>query len=142
VCEASRRYNFCTTIRLAFRAFSRSNHVFQGSCGVLFVSLALYYRTSSWPNGTSTSTSTSDVHISAAYNLIDTYDASNWLNKFNVQAVSDLPLRYILSSLTCWQIRDPTRKSKTLMLIVPILICRQMASWNTSMINKHNSLAY
>jgi hypothetical protein len=42
-----------------------------------------------WPNSTITSTSTSDVHISSAYNLIDTYDASNWLSKFDVQAVSD-----------------------------------------------------
>ena len=39
-----------------------------------------------WPNGTSVSTS--GVHTSAAYSLIDTYDASNWLSKFNVQNVS------------------------------------------------------
>jgi hypothetical protein len=47
-----------------------------------------------WPNGTLTSTS--DVHISAAYNLIDTYDASNWLNKFDVQAVSDCTYNIII----------------------------------------------
>jgi hypothetical protein len=40
-----------------------------------------------WPNGTSPSAS--DLfHTSAAYSLIDTYDASNWLSKFNVQDVS------------------------------------------------------
>lgn len=43
-----------------------------------------------WPNGTSSQTF--DVHTSAAYSLIDTYDGSNWLSKFNVQAVSDLSL--------------------------------------------------
>jgi hypothetical protein len=42
-----------------------------------------------WLNGTITLTSPSDVHTSAAYDLIDTYDASNWLNKFDVQAVSE-----------------------------------------------------
>ena len=41
-----------------------------------------------FPNGTSPAVTTSDVRISAAYNLIDTYDASNWLDKFNVQDVS------------------------------------------------------
>jgi hypothetical protein len=40
-----------------------------------------------WPNGTSSPTD--DVHIAAAYSLIDTYDASNWLRKFNVEDVSD-----------------------------------------------------
>ncbi|KAH7402537.1 endo-1,3(4)-beta-glucanase-like protein [Pyrenochaeta sp. MPI-SDFR-AT-0127] len=40
-----------------------------------------------WPNGTSSSTS--DVYTSAAYALIDTYDASNWISKFDVQAIPD-----------------------------------------------------
>jgi hypothetical protein len=30
-----------------------------------------------------------DVSIQAAYSLIDTYDASNWLSKFDVQAIAD-----------------------------------------------------
>lgn len=38
--------------------------------------------------------STLDFESSAgAYRLIDTYDASNWLSQFNVQAVSNLPQR-------------------------------------------------
>jgi hypothetical protein len=44
----------------------------------------------SWPNGTSYVYSSPDgVHASAAYNLIDTYDASNWVNKFDVQDIAD-----------------------------------------------------
>jgi hypothetical protein len=41
-----------------------------------------------FPNGTSPLVTTSDVHISSTYNLIDQYDASNWLSKFDVQNVS------------------------------------------------------
>jgi len=40
-----------------------------------------------WPNGTSSDIVDSDFS-SAAYGLIDSYDGSNWLNMFNVQAVS------------------------------------------------------
>ncbi|KAF2132329.1 glycoside hydrolase family 16 protein [Dothidotthia symphoricarpi CBS 119687] len=40
-----------------------------------------------WPNGTYSPTS--DFQTAAAYSLIDTYDASNWLNKFDVQAIAD-----------------------------------------------------
>jgi hypothetical protein len=41
-----------------------------------------------WENGTSSPVhSSSGVHTSAAYNLIDTYDTSNWLSKFDVQDV-------------------------------------------------------
>lgn len=39
-----------------------------------------------WPNGTSSPTI--DFQAEAAYSLMETYDASNWLNKFDVQAVS------------------------------------------------------
>jgi hypothetical protein len=38
-----------------------------------------------WPNGTSSPTA--EFHAAAAYNLIDVYDASNWLNEFDVQDV-------------------------------------------------------
>lgn len=41
-----------------------------------------------FPNGTSPLVETSDVHISSAYYLVDQYDASNWIDKFNVQNVS------------------------------------------------------
>jgi hypothetical protein len=41
-----------------------------------------------WLNGTSPSAS--GFQRSAAYSLIDTYDASNWLSKFDVQDVSDV----------------------------------------------------
>jgi hypothetical protein len=61
------------------------------------VSLSLLWRcTTALPAGPSvflndsTPFASGDVHISAAYNLIDTYDASNWLNKFDVQDVSGL----------------------------------------------------
>jgi hypothetical protein len=45
-----------------------------------------------WPDGPSPSASppNNTFHTSSAYNLIDTYDASNWLSKFNVQDVSYL----------------------------------------------------
>lgn len=39
-----------------------------------------------WANGTITHTS--EVHASSVYSLVETYDASNWISKFNVQAVS------------------------------------------------------
>jgi hypothetical protein len=43
-----------------------------------------------FPNGTSPLVSSSDdFHISSSYNLIDTYDASNWISKFDVQNVSN-----------------------------------------------------
>ncbi|CAG5137553.1 uncharacterized protein ALTATR162_LOCUS146 [Alternaria atra] len=41
----------------------------------------------SWPNGTSSPVK--DVHTAAAYSLIDIYDATNWLDKFNVEAIPD-----------------------------------------------------
>ena len=43
----------------------------------------------SWPNGTSSARPTYDIHTAAAYSLIDTYDSSNWLNRFDVQDISD-----------------------------------------------------
>jgi hypothetical protein len=43
-----------------------------------------------WPNGSSPVPPTSDVQIESIYNLIDTYDASNWVNKFDVQDVRPL----------------------------------------------------
>ncbi|KAF2032169.1 endo-1,3(4)-beta-glucanase-like protein [Setomelanomma holmii] len=60
------------------------------------ISLSLLLRSSTalpagpgyWANGSS-SVTTLDVHTTAAYNLVETYDASNWLSKFNVQAISD-----------------------------------------------------
>jgi hypothetical protein len=69
----------------------------------LFVSIPLLWRCTtalpagpgSWPNGTSFVHSSSDVHTSAVYNLLDTYDASNWLSKFNVEDISD-PTRTFL----------------------------------------------
>jgi hypothetical protein len=61
------------------------------------VSLSLLWRcTTALPAGPSvwlndsTPFASGDFHISAAYNLIDTYDASNWLDKFDVQDVSGL----------------------------------------------------
>lgn len=47
-----------------------------------------------WANGTSPLPSTSDVHIDSIYSLIDTYDASNWVDKFYVQDVRPLSDRY------------------------------------------------
>jgi hypothetical protein len=40
-----------------------------------------------WPNGTSSDIFEGDFNA-AAYGLIDTYDGTNWLSKFDVQAVS------------------------------------------------------
>lgn len=40
-----------------------------------------------WENGTTSHVS--DVQTSAAYTLIETYDASNWNSKFDVQAIPD-----------------------------------------------------
>ena len=40
-----------------------------------------------WPNGTSSDTVEGDFSV-AAYGLIDTYDGTNWLEKFYVEAVS------------------------------------------------------
>ncbi|CAG5179092.1 uncharacterized protein ALTATR162_LOCUS9029 [Alternaria atra] len=64
----------------------------------LFVSVPFLWRCAtalpagpgSWPNGTSfVHSSSNDVHASAAYNLIDTYDSSNWVSKFDVQDIAD-----------------------------------------------------
>ena len=41
-----------------------------------------------WPNGTSLPAS--DFSALEAFSLIDVYDGSNWLNKFDVQAVGSL----------------------------------------------------
>jgi hypothetical protein len=46
----------------------------------------------SWTHGNSTvvSSSASDnIRVAAAYNLIDTYDASNWANKFYFEDIPD-----------------------------------------------------
>lgn len=51
----------------------------------------------SWPNGTVSPVS--DVFTSAAYSLIDTYDANNWISKFDVEAVSIL-VAIVLLQLT------------------------------------------
>ena len=40
-----------------------------------------------WPNGTSSDVVEDDFSV-AAYGLIDTYDGTNWLDKFYVEAVS------------------------------------------------------
>ena len=40
-----------------------------------------------WPNGNSSDVVGGDFST-AAYGLIDTYDGTNWLNMFDVQAVS------------------------------------------------------
>jgi hypothetical protein len=40
-----------------------------------------------WPNGTHP---IDDDFHTAAYGLIETYDGTNWLNKFDVQDVGDL----------------------------------------------------
>lgn len=43
-----------------------------------------------WANGTSSPVySGPEVQIAGAYNLIDTYDSSNWLSKFDVQNIPD-----------------------------------------------------
>jgi hypothetical protein len=69
------------------------------SLKAITVSLSLLWRCTTalpagpgfFPNGTSpVVTTSSDVRIAAAYNLIDTYDASNWMSKFDVQDVSAL----------------------------------------------------
>jgi hypothetical protein len=67
------------------------------SLKTFFVSITLLWRCAtalpagpgSWPNGTSFVHPTPEVHTAAAYNLIDTYDSSNWLSKFDVQDISD-----------------------------------------------------
>ncbi|KAF2632722.1 glycoside hydrolase family 16 protein [Macroventuria anomochaeta] len=41
-----------------------------------------------WPNGTSSDIVGGDFNT-AAYGLIDTYDGTNWLNMFDVQAITD-----------------------------------------------------
>lgn len=57
------------------------------------VSLPLLWKyTTAFPAGpgyfpNNQSSPVNDVHV-AAYGLIDSYDASNWLSKFDVQAVS------------------------------------------------------
>lgn len=43
--------------------------------------------------------SISDIHARSTYNLIDRYDSSNWMSKFDVQAISD-PTRMILLHVT------------------------------------------
>ncbi|KAL6712675.1 hypothetical protein ACN47E_000552 [Coniothyrium glycines] len=44
----------------------------------------------SWENSTSSEVHSSpEIHTAAAYNLIDTYDSSNWLSKFDVQDIAD-----------------------------------------------------
>ena len=42
-----------------------------------------------WPNGTLSEIVGGDFHA-AAYGLIDNYDGTNWLNMFDVQAVSKI----------------------------------------------------
>ncbi|KAF1830405.1 mixed-linked glucanase precursor [Decorospora gaudefroyi] len=62
-----------------------------------FVSLPLLWRYTtalpagpgSWPNGTSFVYTSPEVHTAATYNLIDNYDASNWLSKFDIQTIPD-----------------------------------------------------
>lgn len=84
-----------------------SIHIVAMSFKAIAISLSLLWRSSValpagpgfWPNGTSPIT-TSDVHASAAYSLIDTYDASNWLSKFNVQAVCGSIIALKLNSNT------------------------------------------
>jgi len=53
-----------------------------------------------WANGSSYVYSSDDIHASAAYNLIDTYDASNWVNKFDVQDIGD-PTRMCTGKTLC-----------------------------------------
>ncbi|EUC38853.1 glycoside hydrolase family 16 protein [Bipolaris zeicola 26-R-13] len=63
----------------------------------LFVSAPLLWRgvtalpagPGSWTHGNSTIVSSSDFSAAAAYNLIDTYDASNWASKFNFEDIAD-----------------------------------------------------
>ena len=45
----------------------------------------------SWTHGNSTiiPAASDDFNIEAAYNLIDTYDASNWASKFNFENIAD-----------------------------------------------------
>jgi hypothetical protein len=66
------------------------------SLKAIAVSLPLLWRSATalpagpgfFPNG-SVPSSTSDVHVSSVYSLIDSYDASNWISKFDVQDISD-----------------------------------------------------
>lgn len=59
-----------------------------------------------WPNGTSSDIVGGEFNA-AAYGLIDNYDGTNWLSKFDVQAVSDRIPR--LTPTDTKQIADPTR---------------------------------
>jgi len=72
----------------------------------LFVSIPLFWRCAtalpagpgSWQNGSSFVHPSEDgFAASAAYNLIDTYDASNWVSKFDVQDIAD-PTRMLVRS--------------------------------------------
>ena len=85
-------FDVCTTTHLNLLYIQ--HHVPQVTVHFYSVPLALCYRTTagpgSWPNGTSfVYSSSNDVHASAAYNLIDTYDSSNWASKFDVQDIAD-----------------------------------------------------
>jgi len=69
------------------------------SVKAMFMTLPLLWRCATalpagpgfWANDTPSYTP--DFQASAAYSLIETYDASNWISKFNVQAVSASTLR-------------------------------------------------
>jgi hypothetical protein len=61
-----------------------------------------------WPNGTSSEIVEGDFNA-AAYGLIDNYDGTNWLNMFDVQAVSKSFDQK--KSANIRQIADPTRAS-------------------------------
>jgi hypothetical protein len=84
--EVFRMMPFCTTLHSEFAA------AMSLKSSIPFISVLWRYATAFpagpgfWPNGTSSPTP--DFRIAAAYSLIDTYDASNWLNKFDVQDVS------------------------------------------------------
>jgi hypothetical protein len=75
------------------------------SLKTIAVSLPLLWRSATafpagpgfFPNG-STPSAMGEVSISAAYSLIDSYDASNWVSKFDVQDIAD-PTRMLLPHL-------------------------------------------
>jgi hypothetical protein len=76
------------------------------SLKTIAVSLPLLWRSATafpagpgfFPNG-STPSAMGEVSINAAYSLIDSYDASNWMSKFDVQDIAD-PTRMLLARLT------------------------------------------
>ena len=78
----------CTTIESIFHAYLAMSL----TAGIVYLPIFWYCVTALpagpgfWPNGTSSPTA--EFSALEAFSLIDTYDGSNWLNKFDVQAVS------------------------------------------------------